>query len=279
MKPRVHKLFVALATFLLWAFPVLGQEVEQAPPLSGPPEAESPPPSPPTPVISREGLFCSPFIADEDRPARVGSVLAPLVQKEQISLEDLVFLGFQGTERPAPGDRYTIVRGDKLIVHPRTKTPLGQRIRVLGLVEVTSIEGTLAQGKVILSCEPISPGDAVIAYRIPEPPSLPAVPTDLQMDGYIVEASSDQEILGTGQVAFIDLGAARGIVPGDVFSIFQGIDRVFSPETGEVVQLPPALSGELVVLKTSARSATVLITRSAREIRIGDRISLHRKVP
>jgi len=274
-----HALFVALATLLLWAFPALGQEVEQAPSPPGPPAAESPPPSPPTPVISREGLFCSPFIADEDRPARVGSVLTPLVRKEQLSLEDRVFLGFQGTERPAPGDRYTIVRDDKLIVHPRTRAPLGRRIRVLGLVEVTSLEGTLAQGRVILSCEPISPGDAVIAYRIPEPPSLPAVPTDLKMDGSIVEASGDQEILGIGQVAFIDLGAARGIVPGDVFSILQGIDRVLSPETGEVIQLPPALAGELVVLKTSARSATVLITQSAREIHIGDRISLRRKVP
>ena len=75
--------------------------------------------------------------------------------------------------------------------------------------------------------------------------------------------------MGLQQIAFVDVGANEGIGPGDIFALMrQNVPAVTS--AGEMLPLPSDRLGDAVVLRVADRSATVLLTASAREVRVGD---------
>lgn len=265
------------------ALPALGQEgmldvlrgLEQPTP---PAAKREQPPS--IPVASEEAVFCSPFIADEEGLPTVGFILRPLTEKIQISTEDLVLLLLRRVEKVSVGNRYSVIRKDRLILHPRTGASLGHRVRVVGIVEVTAVEGLAVRAKVVSSCDVIVAGDELLPYQKLEfPSSLQPLPTDVKVEGAIVGSVDDQEILGMRHVVFLDLGLNARVGPGDVFTIFQRIGRVFDPTTGKLAPLLLNPVGELVVLKASRRTATAVIVQSLQEIRLGAPIALSRRVP
>jgi len=245
-----------------------------------PPVAKREQPPPSIPMASEETIFCSPFIADEEGLPTVGFILRPLTEKIQISAEDQVLLLLRGVEKVSSGNRYSVIRKDKPIFHPRTGAILGHRVRVVGIVEAMAVEGLAVRAKVVSSCDVIVAGDELLPYQRPEfPSSLQPLPTDVKVEGAIVGSVDDQEILGMHHVVFLDLGLNARVGPGDVFTIFQEIGRVFDPMTGKLAPLFLNPVGELVVLKASRRTATAVIVQSLQEIRLGALIVLSRKVP
>jgi len=245
-----------------------------------PPAAKLEQPPPSIPVASEGTIFCSPFIADEEGLPTVGFILRPLVEKIQISTEDQVLLLLRGVEGVSGGNRYSVIRKDRPISHPRTGVILGRRIRVVGIVEIMAVEGLAVRAKVVSSCDVIVAGDELLPYQRPEfPSSLQPLPTDVKVAGAIVGSIDDQEILGMRHVVFLDLGLNTRVGPGDVFTIFQEIGRVFDPMTGKLAPLFLNPIGELVVLKASRRTATAVIVQSLQEIRLGAPIALSRRVP
>lgn len=234
---------------------------------------------PPSPIADEEAVFCSPFLSGEEL-AKVGVILRPVAENLQVSLIDQVFLSLKEGEKVSVGDRYSVVREGRPLLHLRTGAFLGRRVKVLGVVEVVEIEGFHARARVIISCNAIAPGDALLRYSRPEfPLTVQAAPTDLQLQGFIVASKEDRVILGMRDLAFIDLGLDHGIGPGDVFAILHELGLSIDPTTGRRILLPPTLIGEAMVLKASFQTATVVITQSSRQIRPGDPVSLIRKIP
>lgn len=236
-------------------------------------------PSGQAPIADEEAVLCSPFLVEEGLVG-VGVILRPVAENLQISLLDQIFMSLREGEKVSVGDRYSVVREGRPLFHPLTGAFLGRRVKVLGVVEVVDVEGSQARARVVVSCDVIVPGDGLLRYSRPEFPfTVQAVPTDLKLGGFIVGSKENLAILGMRDLVFIDLGFNQGIGPGDVFAILQEQGWAIHPTTGRRILLPPILVGEGMVLKASSQTATVVITQSARQIRLGDPVSLLRKVP
>ncbi|MFQ5881113.1 MAG: LysM peptidoglycan-binding domain-containing protein [Candidatus Methylomirabilales bacterium] len=235
--------------------------------------------APPPPIIPRPALECSGFVAERSEIHQVGLVIRPLEEHERLWYGDQIFLDLGG-RKVKRGDRFQVIRPTKTIRHPATGAPMGIKVRMLGTVEIVSAAGQAARARIVYNCEDITVGDALVEAR---PWAAPALglshPTDIRVGGYIIGSKDDADSLGKGDVVYVDVGRARRIVPGDEFSIYRMSGIAVHPETGQAIPLAPVKQGELVIIRTSARTAAAILTRSDLNLHVGERIVLLRKMP
>lgn len=75
---------------------------------------------------------------------------------------DTVFLDLGKKQNIKPLDRYTVYRKDRKIVHPETDENLGNLIRKIGVLEIsTDIQANTCTGRVIMAREPVLVGDMI----------------------------------------------------------------------------------------------------------------------
>ncbi len=260
--------------------------VAPPPPPPPPPRVVAPPPPPPpagpppVPVAPAQVIACSSLVADVRGPLGFGSIILGTDQKLDLSQGDTVELALDPGAQAAVGDRYTLRRTEGPVRHPATAQILGIHIRHLGVVEVTQVQGQAVRGRVLVSCGAIAPGDRVDRYTpVVFPYDKEAVPTGHRAEGTIVGNPEQLQTLGLLHLVFLDVGANQGIAPGDVFAIYQEGGLVPVPPTGAPGLVAPTRLGEITVIRTTPRTATGVISQNEKEIRVGFRVVLSRKVP
>ena len=77
--------------------------------------------------------------------------------------------------------------------------------------------------------------------------------------------------MGQGDFVYVDVGQEEEIVPGDEFAIYK--------RPGGRTSLAEIKRGELVIVRTSEKSAAAFVTKSDLDLRVGERIVLLRKMP
>jgi hypothetical protein len=102
----------------------------------------------------------------------------------------------------------------------------------------------------------------------PFPEDKTPQPAQRPLNAAVLDSLRGEALMGLQQVAFVDVGAKDGVVPGDVFAMM----RQNAPSvTRAGTMLPmPSDRQNAVVIRVAERSATVLMTASSREIRVGD---------
>ena len=157
---------------------------------------------------------------------------------------------------------HLIYPGDQLVLTYREGRPLLRHVRsgVVKLsprVRATSLEGG--------SIPPI-PVDAIAQFL-----SRPRVVTDLQMEDapYIVSVGKEHLIAGPGMKVF-----ARGLPddPDDRYSIYRRGDEYLDPDDDAISYGFEAIHVGDVTLQRTGDPATLLVTRSNREVLDGDRL-------
>jgi len=141
---------------------------------------------------------------------------------------------------------------------------------VLGLLEVTEVKDRVARARISYSCGPIGVGDRVAPFApMPFPEEKTPQPARRSVNAAVLESLRGEALMGLQQLAFVDVGANQGIGPGDIFALM----RQYGPAVtgaGAMLPMPSDRLGDAVVLRVAERSATVLLTASAREVRVGD---------
>lgn len=165
----------------------------------------------------------------------------------------------------SPGTKFSVVRADRRVFHPKTGANLGWLMRVLGDAEVTCGGEKTSTVQLTRMRDAGGVGDYLVPLEPPPPEIVLAGKSVLDClppgceDGMIVAFDEDRLLVGEQDLAFIDRGAASGAVPGQVYIIY----RESYPEG-------PVVVGELQVLRTGERTAAVLITTSIQEVQVGD---------
>ena len=251
--------------------------------------------NPPIPLGWESDIYCSGYIADPGEQFQysiVGSEfdnltpkLNPLYHMGQLKgiygrtgakvemfTGDIVYVGGGSKQGLTAGTLFTIVAGERPVVHPVTAQPFGSFYKYVGRLRVLSVQEDTAIGEIVHSCDGVHIGDRLRPFE-PEPVPLgrptPMRPVNLPVaaeklkDAPAIIYSRDEIIsLGQDHVVFIDRGSDQNVTPGDVFTIYRSNDR----------GLPPLLLGELAVLSVQKRSATAKITESRYTIFVGDRL-------
>lgn len=255
------------------------KEKAEAPPPPAPPapvEAKPVPP-PPLPPASQHAMVCSPVLIPEGDAAKVG--IGELVKSREDRLmttaEDRVVLGLDSGRPVNPGDRLAVLSVGRRIMHPQTGDSAGRVLYVLGLLEVTDVKDRVAQARVSYSCAPIRVGDRIAPFvpaRFPEDQA--PLPARRSVSAAVIASLRGEALLGLQQVAFVDVGADQGIAAGDIFAMLRLNPPAVMLSTGTRLPMPPERLGDAVVIRVAERSATVLLTASAREVKVGDRAVL-----
>jgi len=150
---------------------------------------------------------------------------------------------------------------------------MGMPYEDVGRVKVVknALNGFVAQ--VISTCGAINPGDIAIPY---EPRPVPTyAPAALDrfghssgLRGLIAAMPDNRTIMGTGGIAYINLGQQKNVKPGDHFRILRNLQ--IGNTSRSAPELPLETVGELVVLWTQAKSSVGVVVSTHRGVDLGD---------
>lgn len=216
------------------------------------------------------------FIAEDDMdpPGRIG--FSPL-QPKYLSLDDLVYLEMDddALDKVRVGDRFSVYKVMHDVLHPINGAYLGQKIRVMGVVEVATVEKHVARARIVSAFNEIERGMPVTKqldhYQVVAPRQ-----NLIDLKGSVVDALPPANELAQFDTVFIDKGAKDGVQIGNrVFVMRRGDGRQDLDKSIEQ-RLPWEQIGEALVVDAKDRTATAILTRSALEVRRGDRIVMQR---
>ena len=251
--------------------PAKEPEKVEAPAPPAPVEAK-PAPQPPVPPASEYARVCSPALVGEMEAMKVGigELVRSIDNRIMLSMEDHVVVGLDANGPLNKGDRLAALRVGRRIIDPKTGASAGRVLYVLGLLEVTDVKDRVARARISYSCGPITVGDRVAPFA---PTAFPEdktpQPARRSVNAAVLDSLRGEALMGLQQLAFVDVGANQGIGPGDIFALMrQNAPAVTS--AGAMLPMPSDRLGDAVVLRVAERSATVLLTASAREVRVGD---------
>jgi hypothetical protein len=190
---------------------------------------------------------------------------------------------------------------------------MGQPYNELGIVRVVDVRHKTAIGHVEFSCDTILPGDLAVPYVEKTQISFHApihfdrfAPANSKLSGRIVMARDFDSELGTGMKVYLNLGTNQGVKVGDYFravrpyeaDLHNAVDSLsFKASTADDTQARPAVMqkemlstskgpvvnvadlprravGEIVVLSTTATTATGMIVFAMEDMHLGDGVEI-----
>jgi hypothetical protein len=189
----------------------------------------------------------------------------------------------------------------------------GQPYAEIGRVRVLDTRSRTAVAHVEYACDPINPGDTAIPFAeksmVAFHPPLRFdrfLPTGSKVSGRIVMGRDFDSELGTGQKVYMNVGANQGVKVGDYFRAVRSyvadlndpVDslsfkaaisedtqmkspsfdpQMFTKGNGPVIHvrdLPRRAVGEIVIIGTTATTATGMIVFAMEDVHAGDGVEL-----
>ena len=226
---------------------------------------------PPVSFYSRGGQegFISP-----DEWEHMGTILSSEPPKILLGQGDIVFTNVGSRDQVQPGDRFTIFRSSKPVLHPYSGKRIGYKVGMMGELEILDVLGkSMSTAKITNSYREITRGARIRPIE-PFVKEVVMKKGTERINGVVVESLNEIALVGRGDIIYLDVGSDDSVVPGNTFSIYTIPRSSFDPDAGEDVVIPPSLKGKLVVFDVSKNSSTGLILESSRQIEVGDIVSL-----
>lgn len=194
-----------------------------------------------------------------------------------VSLDDLVYLEMEDgeLEKIRVGDRFSVYEVMHDVIHPSTGQNLGQKIRVSGVVEVETVEKNVARARIVSAFNEMQRGQPIVReldhYAVIAPRQ-----NLIDLQGTVVDALPPTNELAQFDTVFIDRGMKDGVQIGNRVFVMRRGDGRLDLDASVEQKLPWEQIGEALIVATRDRTATAILTRSALEVRRGDRIVMQR---
>jgi len=253
-------------------------------------------------------IYCSGFVSKENIPT-THHILAGYESPHatQYNVHDLVYLTGTGY---AVGNRYSVLR--KVEDPNREQMFPGQHKLLnssgfeyadLGRVLVTRMEKESAVAEVEFSCQPLAPGDFLVPFQ--ERPQVQFRAQKVKFEefapysgtaGRIIGAKDFDQVLGNGAKIYVNIGANKGLRPGDYLRVTRNYDpsdmnpvdtlSLIPPNREDTVKDGPKIGnkagarlpyrgvGEVIVLSVMPETATAMITLSLEDMQVGDVVEI-----
>lgn len=254
-------------------------------------------------------LYCAGFVSKENIPT-MNHVVAGFNTPDQSRFFGHEFIYLAGSGY-AVGNRYTVLR--KVRDPNREEMFSGQNKLLaasgieydeLGQVTVTHVEKDSAVAKIEFTCQPIIAGDFLVPFQ--EKPTIQFRPKTKFEEfapfsgtaGRIIDGRGFDQVLGTGSKAYVNIGANKGLKPGDYLRITRNYNpkqmshldvlSTYPPSTDDTVRtkdsakvknedlkkLPYRGLGEMIILSVTPETATGMITFALADVQVGDTVEV-----
>lgn len=227
------------------------------------------------------GLRQVAFVSQEDLDDSIvidGSVEA----KELLATGDAVYLRYPKNKPPRVGQRYSIYEADNEVTHPKSGKVVGSYVRILGELEVTSVKKDKRARAVITDANREIERGALVGPLVRTLKTVPPARNEVDAQGTIVAMLTGDQIIGTGEVVFVDLGAKSGVQVGNrMYVVRRGdaLEEVMEPQ-GNVGQddrrFPARALGEIVIVDVGKTVSIGLVTLATQELGVGDLVMMQK---
>ena len=211
----------------------------------------------------------------EDELERLGTMAYSPLSQVYLSQDDLVYVDFEDLDAVRVGARYSVYDVIQEVEHPVDGSNVGTFIKVMGIIQILGVDEKVARARILVSFEEMTRGMPVTRlldhYLLVNPRE-----NQIDVEGTIVLAVKPLQELGQFFQVIIDRGSKDGVQVGNRFFVMRRGDGLLDLTTERDRDLPWEQIGEALVLDTQDRSSTAIITRSALEIRRGDRVMMQR---
>lgn len=209
--------------------------------------------------------------------AESGKIVAAFEEKIMLSSQDRAYARFERQADVKPGETYVVYKTQRPIYHPETKELWGYQSLVLGSARVVAIEEKAATLVIQASYDAIERGALLGPWTEKAYRAVPRRPNRQALEGRIISTRLDQlSIVGEHHVVFVDRGGKDGVEAGNVFTVVRsgdlyGKDPLVAPWDPT---LPKEDVGQLLVIDVKERASAALVTRSLKELIVGDRVEM-----
>ena len=195
-------------------------------------------------------------------------------EKELLGTGDSVYLRSPKYKEPRVGQKYSIYEPTKSVKDK------GSYVHVVGTVEVVSVnKDKRARGVITDANQEIERG-LKVGPLMKEFKTVAPVPPSVDAQGTIVARLKPQELIGQGELVFIDLGEKSGIAVGNRMFVVRRGDAY--PGRAEVLvgqddrRFPARSIGEIVVVEVGKNISAGLVTLSVQEMGTGDLVIMQK---
>jgi LysM domain-containing protein len=230
---------------------------------------------PPPQRSTQVGIKQTAFVEKSDLD-KSSAIDGSVDEKVLLGNGDSVYLSYPPGKPPKVGEKYSIYQPGNPVASGNTD--VGAYVHVLGTVEVVSVkQDKRARGVIVEANQEIERG-AKVGPLLTTFRTVPPVPPKVNAQGTVVAMLTYDQLVGQGEVVFIDLGRRSGVEVGNrMFVVRRGdaLPRTMNGQTGQDDRKFPARAlGEIVIVDVGDRISVGLVTLSVQEMNIGDLVMM-----
>ncbi len=203
---------------------------------------------------------------------KAGKLIGTLDDHSLISQQDQVYVDVGSATGVKVGDLFNVFELAEEIRHPVTKKKLGYKILGLGTLEITKLTENTGLARIKDSYREMKAGDYIRPYMPPLTAEIPLVWSGKKLEGYLVANKRQSPATSQGDIVYIDLGKKAGVEAGNVLEVYAPGKKITSGREKKL--LPDIVIGQLVVLEPLENTSVALVTESAIEFKIGERVRM-----
>lgn len=169
------------------------------------------------------------------------------------------------------GAKYGLYRKQQIIVDNETNEILGVMVLGVGRAVLKRVQGDLLTLKVTRASAEIRTGDRVLVSEKHGVRSsfMPSAPRNRDIRARILHVISGVNQIGRFDNVIINKGKRDNLMPGNVLAVFKDVE-VPDPFAGEIITLPAARAGLLVVYRTFEKASYGVVLKVDQPLRVGD---------
>jgi len=200
-------------------------------------------------------------------------------EKQLLTIGDSVYLAYDSKNPPKVGQRYSIYRPGNSV--KAGGKDVGAYVKIIGAVEVVSVkQDKRARGVVVEANQEIERGDKVGSLQ-KEFKNVTPVPPKVDAQGSIVAMLAKEQLIGRGEVVFVDLGKGSGVEIGNRLFVVRRGDALPEQSRDTVGQddrrFPARTLGEIVIVDVGDKVSIGLVTLSVQEMGLGDLVIMQKQ--
>ena len=184
---------------------------------------------------------------------------------------------------------------------PEMIKKLGTVYAEVGRIKVTIVHQQTVTATVLNACQEIQPGDVAVPFNQRPMPQITDTnfdrfaPPSGKNEGMIITSKEFASVLGTNDVAYLNIGTKQGVAVGQTYRIFRpyaavtmdptrrpndypthmtGMRQLYHLTREQRMALPRDILGQMVILTVEGNTAVGLITMAGGDIYLGDMVEL-----
>jgi hypothetical protein len=201
-------------------------------------------------------------------------------EKLMLSSGDQAYLEYPGDRPLHVGERYTIYKVERDVVHPVSHERVGYVVLILGEVQIDQVtRGDIARATIVDSNGAIERGYRIgpLARRWR---NVEAKASGATLEAFLVAGIRPQENIESDAIVFVDKGRKDGVNDGNRFFVVRrgdGYRKLLSDQTmADDPRYPKEVVAELVVVETHDRTSVAYVSKINKELHPGDRMEMRR---